>query len=375
MRICCCIHSLGPGGMERVMSELINGFIREHNAEVHVILYGIRRDCFYELDERAVIHRPPFIFTNQHRTWCTLKTIAYLRREIKGLKPDTVLSFGNYWNSLVLLSTWGLQTPIYVSDRSSPVKNMGWLQNHLRIWLYPRATGVIAQTTKAKECYDKLFRQSNYAVIGNPVREIPGDETVARENTIVSVGRLIKTKHYDRMIRLFVELNRPDWRLVIVGGDAQKQNLMARLQELLAKLGNPSNIELAGTQKDVEGYLRRASIFAFTSSSEGFPNVIGEAMSAGLPVVSYDCVAGPSDMIEDGVNGYLVPVFDDELFKQRLLELMDSVELRQRLGQKARESIRHFGVKNIVASFFQFISKEMKKPAITKRLFKAIFWQ
>jgi len=346
--------------MERVMSELINGFIREHDAEVHVILYGIRRDCFYELDERAVIHRPPFIFTNKHRTWCTLKTIAYLRHEIQALQPDTVLSFGNYWNSLVLLATRGLAFPIYVSDRSSPVKNMGWLQNHLRIWLYPRATGVIAQTTKAKECYDKLFRQSNYAVIGNPVREIPADETVARENTIVSVGRLIKTKHYDRMIRLFVELNRPDWRLVIVGGDAQNQNLMVKLQELLSELGNPSNIELAGTQKDVEGYLRRASIFAFTSSSEGFPNVIGEAMSAGLPVVSYDCIAGPSDMIEDGENGYLVPVFDDELFKKRLLELMDSVEIRQRLGQKARESIRQFGVKNIVASFFQFISSSWK---------------
>jgi len=342
--------------MERVMSELINGFIREHDAEVHVILYGIRRDCFYELDERAVIHRPPFIFTNQHRTWCTLKTIAYLRREIKGLKPDTVLSFGNYWNSLVLLATRGLAFPIYVSDRSSPVKNMGWLQNHLRIWLYPRATGVIAQTTKAKECYDKLFRQSNYAVIGNPVREIPADETVARENTIVSVGRLIKTKHYDRMIRLFVELNRPDWRLVIVGGDAQKQNLMAELQELLAKLGNPSNIELAGTQKDVEGYLRRASIFAFTSSSEGFPNVIGEAMSAGLPVVSYDCVAGPSDMIEDGENGYLVPVFDDELFKKRLLELMDSPEKRQQFGNRAREDIRQFSVKSIVGKFYSFIT-------------------
>ena len=360
MRICCCIHSLGPGGMERVMSELINGFIREHDAEVHVILYGIKRDCFYELDERAVIHRPPFIFTNKHRTWCTLKTIAYLRREIQTLQPDTVLSFGNYWNSLVLLATRGLAFPVYVSDRSSPVKNMGWLQNHLRIWLYPRATGVIAQTTKAKECYDKLFRQSNYAVIGNPVREISADETVARENTIVSVGRLIKTKHYDRMIRLFVELNRPDWRLVIVGGDAQNQNLMVKLQELLSELGNPSNIELAGTQKDVEGYLRRASIFAFTSSSEGFPNVIGEAMSAGLPVVSYDCIAGPSDMIEDGENGYLVPVFDDELFKKRLLELMDSVEIRQRLGQKARESIRQFGVKNIVASFFQFISSSWK---------------
>ena len=83
------------------MSELINGFIREQDAEVHVILYGIARDCFYEIDKRAVFHIPGFKFTNKHRTWSTLKTMQYLRGEIKRIKPDTVLSFGNYWNKEV----------------------------------------------------------------------------------------------------------------------------------------------------------------------------------------------------------------------------------------------------------------------------------
>ena len=358
MKICCCIHSLGPGGMERVMSELINGFIGEHGAEVHVILYGIGRERFYEIDNRAIFHIPKFEFTNKHRTWCTLKTMAYLRKEIKRIKPDTVLSFGNYWNNFVLLATRGLKYPVYVSDRSSPAKNMGAFQNKLRNILYPKATGVIAQTSKAKEYYDKLFRQKNYAIIGNPIRNIDIPEGNQREKIVVSVGRLIKTKHYDRMIKLFGELNRPGWKLVIVGGDAQNQNNMAKLQAQLAEMGNPENIELAGTQKDVERYLLRSSIFAFTSSSEGFPNVVGEAMSAGLPVVSYDCVAGPSDMIVDGENGYLVPVFDDELFKQRLLELMDDETKREAMGKKAKELIRQFEVEKIVDNFYRFITQK-----------------
>ena len=177
---------------------------------------------------------------------------------------------------------------------------------------------------------------------------------------IVSVGRLIKTKHYDRMIKLFAELNHPDWKLVIVGGDAQNQNNMAKLQTQLAEMGNPDNIELAGTRKDVERYLLNSSIFAFTSSSEGFPNVIGEAMSAGLPAVSYDCIAGPSDMIEDGVNGYLVPVFDDELFKTRLKELMDNAEKREEMGAKAKASIKAFEVDKIVENFYRFITKQQQ---------------
>ena len=358
MKICCCIHSLNPGGMERVMSELINGFIRNHGAEVHVILYGIERTIFYDIDEQAVIHRPPFVFTNKHRTWCTLKTIQYLHKEIKRIVPDTVLSFGNYWNSLVLLATRGLKIPVYVSDRSSPAKDMGRFQNKLRDKLYPKATGVIAQTSKAKDYYDKLFKQKNYAIIGNPIRNIEIPEDIQREKIVVSVGRLINTKHYDRMIKLFAEQNRPDWKLIIVGGDAQNQNNMAKLQAQLVEMGNPKTIELAGTQKDVELFLLRSSIFAFTSSSEGFPNVVGEAMSAGLPVVSYDCVAGPSDMIEDGVNGYLVPVFDDELFKTRLKELMDNAEKREEMGAKAKASIKAFEVDKIVDSFYQFITKQ-----------------
>ena len=160
------------------------------------------------------------------------------------------------------------------------------------------------------------------------------------------------------MINLFAELNRDDWKLIIVGGDAQNQNNMEKLQAQLAEMGDPSNIELAGTQKDVESYLLKSKIFAFTSSSEGFPNVVGEAMSAGLPVISYDCVAGPSDMIEDGVNGYLIPVFDDEMFKKRLLELMDDEEKREKMGKAAKESIKRFEVERIVSDFYQFITKQ-----------------
>lgn len=361
MKICCCIHSLGPGGMERVMSELINGFIRNHDAEVHVILYGIERNVFYEIDESAVFHRPEFVFTNKHRTWSTLRTMAYLRKEIKRIDPDTVLSFGNYWNNFVLLATRGLKYPVYVSDRSSPAKDMGRFQNKLRNVLYPKATGMVAQTSKAKEYYDKLFKQSNYAIIGNPIRNIEIPTNNKRENIIVSVGRLIKTKHYDRMIKLFHELNQLDWKLVIVGGDAQGQDNMAKLKAQLGELGNPDNIELAGTQKDVESYLLRSKIFAFTSSSEGFPNVIGEAMSAGLPVVAYDCVAGPSDMIEDGVNGFLIPQFDDERFKQQLTVLMNDDALREQMGRAAKESIKAFEVNQIVAEFYQFITKQVKQ--------------
>ena len=111
-------------------------------------------------------------------------------------------------------------------------------------------------------------------------------------------------------------------------------------------------------QKNVDDYLNRASIFVFPSSSEGFPNVIGEAMAAGLPVVSYDCMAGPSDMVEEGKNGYLVPVFDDEAMKARLVELMCNEPLREKMGNYAQQSIMKFDKDEICQRFYKFITKD-----------------
>lgn len=361
VRICCIIPSLQAGGMERVMSELINGFIRNHHAEVHVILYGNGREVFYEIDPSAIVHKPEFDFDNGHRFLSTIRTLAYLRKEISRISPTSVLSFGNLWNTFVLLSCVGKTTPIFISDRGKPTFKAGRFQEFLKKCLYPKAAGIIAQTQKAHEIYKEMFPKSNYAVIGNPIRNIAISAGNVRENIVVSVGRLIKTKHYDRLIKLFLELDRQDWKLIIVGGDAQGQNNMVKLQAQLAELGNPTNIELAGMQKDVEAYLLKSKIFAFTSSSEGFPNVVGEAMSAGLPVISYDCVAGPSDMIEEGENGYLVPVFDDELFKQRLLELMDDEEKREKMGRRAKDSIRRFEVEKIVDDFYSFITQNKNR--------------
>lgn len=351
-KICCVISSLGVGGMERVMSIIVNGFTQK--GEVHIILYGKNPKIFYLLDPRVIVHKPDFVFTN--RIMGILRTFVFLRSEIKKIKPTAILSFGEDWNNFALLATRFLNIPIFVSDRASPYCQMSKIHKFLRIKLYPHAAGVILQTNKAKEIFSKLYKQSNFNVIGNPIQKLAIPANNKRENIIVSVGRLAKSKNYDRLIQLFNDLHRNDWKLIIVGGDTQKQNNMELLQKQIKSYGNPPNIILAGTQSNVNEYLLKSKIFAFTSSSEGFPNAIGEAMAAGLPVVSYDCVAGPSDMIEDGETGFLIPLFDDETFKQKLNMLLDDEELRSSMGEKAHASISKFDSEKIVELFYQSLT-------------------
>jgi glycosyltransferase involved in cell wall biosynthesis len=135
---------------------------------------------------------------------------------------------------------------------------------------------------------------------------------------------------------------------------------MERLQRLVADLGATSKVELAGKQYNVEEYYLKSKIFAFTSSSEGFPNVIGEAMSAGLPVVAFDCIAGPAELIRDGENGFLVPLFDYALFQEKLELLMDDEQLREKFGRAATVSIQRFSVSSIGNKFYSFLLNQHK---------------
>lgn len=358
-KICLVIPSLQAGGMERVMSELAGYFCMKPDIEVHLVMYGIMPKIFYPIPNNLIVHQPNWEFDNSKRIQSAIKRMAYLRRTIISIAPSAILSFGEHWNSFVLLALYGLHYTVFISDRCQPDKNLGLLHNSLRTWLYPRATGIIAQTSIAQEIYYKQFHHPNIRVIGNPIRSFEGkSESFNRENIILTVGRLILSKHHDLLIDIFLKIANPDWKLVIVGGDAIKQNGMERLSVKIKARGAENQIILTGSISNVEEYYRKSKIFAFTSSSEGFPNVIGEAMATGLPVVAFDCVAGPAEMIMDGVNGFLVPLFDTDKFEQQLRVLMTNENRRRQMGLAASISVEKFSIESTGGKYYSFIMQQ-----------------
>lgn len=341
--------------MERVMSELASHLSSKHDLEVHLVMYGIKPELFYSIPTNISIHRPYFTFNNKCRMWFTFRTMFFLRKKIKSIRPDSILSFGEYWNNLVLIALFGLKFPVFVSDRCQPDKSLGKIHNIIRRFLYSRTKGIIVQTKKAQEIYQKIIPGAKLYVIGNPIREIIIEDPDITENIVLSVGRLINSKHHDELIKLFIRIGAPGWKLVIVGGDAIKQHNLSKLQNLVRELNSEDRIELAGSRNDVDTFYSKSRIFAFTSSSEGFPNVIGEAMSAGLPVVAFDCIAGPSELIEDEVTGFLVPLFNYSLFEDRLRSLMNNETLRQVQGMNGKNKIMKFSIEAIGEQFYNTI--------------------
>jgi len=174
---------------------------------------------------------------------------------------------------------------------------------------------------------------------------------------------MVSTKHYDHLIRIFASVDADDWKLIIVGDDSQRQKHRSDLVGLADRLGVSDRVEFAGERADVQSFYDRAKIFAFTSSSEGFPNVVAEALASGLPAISYDCVAGPSDLIVSGENGYLVELFDKSTFRKHLGELIVDKDKRMQMSINARESIARLSAELVASRVLDFIMKDCEESS------------
>ena len=146
---------------------------------------------------------------------------------------------------------------------------------------------------------------------------------------------MVPQKQFDHLIRSFSALPNEcrHWQLVILGEGPERSKLEALIDE--HEIGN--KVCLPGKVENVSGWYEKAEIFVLSSEYEGFPNTLAEAMSYGLPTVSYDCDTGPSELIESGVNGFLVESNDEESLSRHILELIHNDRLRARIGKSAEQ--------------------------------------
>ncbi|MFE6524903.1 glycosyltransferase family 4 protein [Streptomyces sp. NPDC057794] len=172
----------------------------------------------------------------------------------------------------------------------------------------------------------------------------PADGTA---KVVVAAGRLVPVKRYDLLIEAFASVAAayPDWQLRIYGKGEEQPALRA----LVERLGLWNNVFLMGAATPMESEWVKGSIGAATSNFEPFGMTIVEAMRCGLPVVSTDCRYGPGEIIQDGVDGRLVPVGDRDALAAALLQLVGDDELRRRMGAAARHNAHRFAPGPVVA--------------------------
>jgi len=355
MNIVLVIPSLRQGGAERVMSELANHWTSKgHN--VSLIVWG-NEDFFYFIHPDVSLYRLNFVNRSllsniAQEVMICIKTRSLLRM----IRPEFVLSFITVSNAITIIAAFATGLRVYVSDRFNPNKRIAFEKSLLRRCTYKWAAGVIAQTDLAKYRLKQITGNQNVETIPNPVRSIVFTEEAQKERIIINVGRLMPEKGQHYLLNVFAKLNAPGWRLVILGDG----RLRPLLESEVARLGIVNHVSMPGAVKDVETWLARSSIFVFSSVSEGFPNALAEAMVSGLPCVSFDCDTGPRDLIEDGKNGYLIPVGDTDGMADRIQYLIDNPGERERLGQEAKLLGVKLNKDTIINKYLEFCSGKVK---------------
>lgn len=349
------IATLGTGGAERVLSVLSTPLAEQFDAVQYVLWEG--GEPFYPVDSRVKIVSLPDLSGKRGRN----RQMMTFRRLVKQEKPDLVLSFLTPYNMLVLLSTIGLKQKIVVAERTDPRRLLsgGKAGLWLRDWLYRRADGILTQTEYAKSCYDEKFAVKT-AVIYNPVMMNDGQVGVAlrteKEHLFVTAGRLEPVKDQTMMIDSFAAFHKihPDYRLMIYGEGPMHETL----QEQINGLGLQDAVVLAGRTNDLWNKIACAEAFLLTSEYEGMSNALIEAMCLGLPVISTK-VAGATDLIKDGENGFLIGVKDSKALADRLSRLAVSSELREQMGRKASKVFDQVRQDKICKQWIEYLKSKV----------------
>lgn len=201
----------------------------------------------------------------------------------------------------------------------------------------------------------------NISVIPNAAMPLSGGSSGCTAKRVIAVGRLDYQKGFDRLLRVWSLVKQdgkfPDWHLDIFGQGEWRE----MLGEMTISLGISDSVTIHRPVRDIAGEYSGSSILAMTSNYEGFPMVMVEAMSAGLPVISYGFKCGPGDIIENGENGIIVSDGDERGFAEALASLMSDDENRKRMGRNARMVIDRYSEDKVMDMWMRLFDNLKEK--------------
>lgn len=377
---------MDTGGAERVFSHLINGLVKDKH-EIHLLLFDEK--ITYPLHEGLKIKT-----LSKERSSAFLKLLelpflaSKLKRYIKNHQIGTVISFlyrPNYVNLISKLlgsmhkSIIGIRSTTSIFYTSLGL--IGKINLFLIKTLFGRAELIISNSQGVKIDLDRHFHFSNeHIVIPNPVdlefiekyktRDINGFDFRADKKYIISVGRLIPLKRNKDLIFALHEIldEAKEYEIIFLGEGDQR----TCLEQIARELGIDTSVHLLGMVNNPYQYIGKSDIFVLNSETEGFPNVLIEAMACKIPVISTDCESGPREILAPGTDfeyhladhielakyGILVPVKNQKLLSKALLKLIRDPELWKKYADAAYTRAQSYSKEVVLKDYFKVLLNE-----------------
>lgn len=362
--------SLAGGGAEKILAYLMN-HLDPDRYELRLVIFERKLDYLSAFDPALRLD-----CLDQTPRLGLLRVTWKLRGILREYRPAVVISLLNYVNIIAMLAKMssGVKTRMILCEHLHlhdyfPAGIFGRLKRLLMCRTFDRADAVVGVS---RSILHNLVREygldpRRMHVIYNP---IPIDEIVrtskagvehaffapGRFKVIISAGRLVRQKRFDRMLRAFAlaRRTRQDLRLLILG----KGELEPELRSLSRELGIEREVDLVGFQENPAAWMAKSDLFAMSSEREGFPNVLIEAMACGVPVVSTDCLSGPSEIIDPDQNGLLVPEEPPEALAAAFLRLADDEALRAKFSVAGKRFADQFRVEKVLPLYERLFTPE-----------------
>lgn len=362
MKLVYIIHGLyNSAGMERILTDKANALAEDYGYDITIITSEQKgRPIYFPLSDKV---KTIDIGINYHLPLF----IRRLSKLLMELRPDITISLcGGEVHSLAKIKDGSIKLAelhfahnrYYFRAGSGPIHNL----------IARRRTQKLEKAARSMDCFVVLTQKDyetwqsaspdNLAQIYNFAEFDTSRRSNLSSKRCICASRLSPHKNIPELIEAWkiVGESHPDWTLDIFGRGREE----GRIRELIQKEGLEGKVILHKPTKSIMDEMRASSIFAFTSLHEGLGLVLVEAASCGLPIVSYDCPCGPSEIIEDGKSGYLVKTHDVPGVAEKLNRLIEDEKLRHAMGENAIASVEKFRKAPIIAQWDELF-RNLKK--------------
>lgn len=378
MKIVYCTDSICyPGGIQRITIAKANALADIDGNEVWIVVTDNKRPMpvlpisekvhlidldvnYYEDDWKSKLHVLKGIFVKRREHQHKLKEL------LDSILPNVVISTGtsekNFLPHLKLTSHPLFIREIHCTANYRQLTAYGWFDK------YSAWVGDFLDYRISIKGYDKIVVLTNedkelhwkdndkVIVIPNPLTVKHSKRSTLTNKTVITAGRLVTQKNFSSLIRAWaiVHQSHPDWRLEIWG----EGNLKDELQRQIDLKGLRETVQIMGYTDDIISKFAGASLFVCSSLFEGFGLVIIEAMSCGLPVVSYSCPCGPKDIITENKDGFLASVGDEQTMAERITYLIEHLDSRLTMGREALYKSKQYSIDNIISKWMELFKKQ-----------------
>ncbi len=364
MKIAFILRHLNLGGVEKNTLRMIKNIDTEKYKIDLVVINAEEGDFSEEIPKTVNI-----INLNSSRAlFCFLKLIDYLKKN----RPDFMISAKEYVNVVSFISAKlsRVNTKIIATVRT----NLEWeykenysfskkITYFLACKIYEKVDYLVAVSYGVKESVEKFLKveRKDIKVIYNPIVDkqirLLSNKSVKHKwlngkyKVIIGSGRLVKQKDFPTLIKAFniLKMDDDDLKLIIIGEGEERKKLGDIIEELNLK----NDVDMPGFQINPYSFIKKSDVFVLSSQWEGFGNVLVEAMACGTQVVSTDCFSGPSEILDKGKYGKLVPVGNVNALAKAVKETLTKPLNKEVLKKRARR----FSVGRALREYLEIIDE------------------